>query len=124
MISRRGEVSARTRWWERWAAVLLVAALLIVGHDLLMTGNAHAASTVAAHDAPRHAPLELVPSLGDCGSAKRAARPSVVTVNGPCGPALYDQFAIGLISPLSNISDAPPTLPPRVRRALLQIYRV
>lgn len=128
MIARRGQVSASVGWWEWWATAALVATLLVVGHNLLMTGNAHAASNDSAPDARVHAPVELhpgiAPSLGECGSVQIAAQPSNSTFNGPSGSALLNQVALILFFPSSNIWTAPPTCPPQVRRALLQIYRM
>lgn len=145
MILKGDQARGRVRAWERWVAAAVVAVLLVVGHDLLMAGAAHAApmAVPGAASGPAHNPAadgtlrhageagerRLDPSAGPsadpCGSDYAAVgRRSSVDLEDSAPVDLADSVPRLTASPSIKVPSAPPGLPPRVRRALLQVFRI
>lgn len=144
MVRRVSPLRAKGETWGRWACVAVLTALLVVGHDLLMAGDAHAvagpthlsAVSLPAHaradDSFRHASAtgdgsatEVADPFGACGTSEPATwRPADLGLEDTGEEALPGtllrlgtRFAIAAAA-------LPPTLSPRARRALLQVFRL
>lgn len=144
MIPWGRQVGARNGARRRWAVVALVAVLLIVGHDLLMTGDAHAAAGPphrSAASAPDH--LGAAAAFRHASSAADGSEASAAATLGACGTNAtatwrridlgFDDAGGGALAGASRRLDTllaiktsapPPTLSPRARRALLQVFRI
>ena len=128
--------------WRRWPLAGLLVALVAVGHDLLMAGDAHAApppmqqTALGGHAVPAHT-RDAVARAGDdahatgiasrdgCGSGQavsaRGADASLARSTASTSAGCLRNAPSGTAF---GFEEAPPTLPPRVRRALLQVFRV
>lgn len=123
--------------WRRWPLVGVFLVVAVVGHAASMAGGVHAATPPIHHPTP-HAPVvhAAVPDSvaartgaeamrGDCGT-DQAVAPGGAD-GGFSGPAAA--VPVDALSDLATMLPAgrtapPPTLPPRVRRALLQVFRI
>ena len=125
------------RWldWQRSSLVALVFVLVAVGHDVLMAADAQAALpthhraitvdrdhvTVSFDGNPR---LDGWSVGSGCGIGQAVVRRGDDLVP-DAGTAIPRDLPLLADRPAS-VGDPtePPTLPPRTRRALLQIYRI
>jgi hypothetical protein len=116
--------------------------LVIVGHDLLMTANAHgvmresASASVETHHAGDSALASGSAASGvaaspasnpdrNCETVRVAAPPSGLasTLDGGAA-AIAPDARESLPSVAGPLRSFPPTRPPDTRRALLQVYRI
>ncbi|MDQ3781000.1 MAG: hypothetical protein M3354_10730 [Chloroflexota bacterium] len=125
----------RRLWW----AGVLFAVLVIVGHDAMMAGNAHAASR------PHHAVrgVELASRADEADANRRnanaidhrihtdgcsALRPGIRRDDGDSALDTSDAMGSSEQTTALDLSVDPwwrePTAPPRVRRALIQVFRI
>lgn len=123
--------------WGRWQFVGLLLVVAVVGHAASMAGGAHAATPSTHHMAP-HTPAvhAAVPDSGAARTGSEAMRGDCESDQAVAPTRAGDGFSgPAAVAPVSAFSDfetmlpagrpaTPPTLPPRVRRALLQVFRI
>ena len=123
------------------ALVALVAVLAILGHDALMTGDGHAASSSASNRAAFHrqdahhggTTTEGVgdPMAPDDPAGCMTIRLAALRVTGDPGLGPAGGWAVAVAAgwdgagpPSFVVAGTEPNPPPGVRRALLQVYRI
>lgn len=136
-MTRRIGAGAGKTTRHRWPLVGFLLVIAVVGHAALMAGGVHAASP-PAHQTALHPPTAHAsdPDLGavrtgagamrgDCGTGQAVApRGADLKFGGPASVVSSDPFAaVATLLRMDHAPD-PPTLPPRVRRALLQVFRI
>jgi len=136
MKRREGALMGRAAW-RRWPLVGFLLLVTIVGHAAMMAGGVHAVMPSTRHTAP-HTPVmhAAVPDSsaartgseamrGDCGS-DQAVAPARADggFSDPAAADLADAFSDRATMHPGGRTTTPPTLPPRVRRALLQVFRI
>lgn len=136
-MTRRVGVWAGAKNRRRWTLIGMLAVLLVIGHDVLMTGDAHAAlapghrhasgmpAADTGADADAGSRTDVTSSLGECGTAPSAAFRRPDPNLEATGTACSSEPAPALATvPVASTGGAHPGLPPRTRRALLQVYRI
>lgn len=118
--------------------------LAFLGHDTLMTTDAHAAQMVTRHHAEHHRPEEhgsavvhrdaAAPEhppgprdrIGACDVTRPVVRPAVSGADPSALAAVItaSTAAEALPGPSAPSLWSEPTAPPGVRRALFQVYRI
>lgn len=143
-----------TRGPEWWLAIrtLVVAACLLVAHDAMMTSaSAHGTNAIGGHDHAVVDPSMVIMTMGsfvdsmgevtilhhpapmhegsDCGVIREASMPASQSLTAPDvvqDGATYPPDVAADSSVATKISSnaRAPTISPRTRQALLQIFRV
>ncbi|MGH2532861.1 MAG: hypothetical protein ACRDJW_11235 [Thermomicrobiales bacterium] len=122
----------------RWPLVGLLLSVTFLAHDVAMAGEAHRVGTTRPHivqphphfdtSRPSHSstyPHDEPSSEGPC-SVKRDAAPTsdggsrLPPTADQVNPLMLDRDA----TPVPPWATEPPTLPPEVRRALLQVFLI
>lgn len=127
------DIRAIGREQRRRLLLGFVALLMMVGHDVLMAGDAHAVSAQLTHasasstrlDAETEGQTHIAMGRGDCEPAQAAVLrwPDPAPDAADAASSVQPAPANAIIHAVSA-NDASPTLSPRRRRALLQVYRI